>query len=166
MSRILAIDPGTTQSGWCFVQDGKVLGSGVEENHAVLGNLPRRFGFGEFSLDQLAIEMVASYGMAVGKETFRTVWWSGRFAERWIMNTCRQPIEVYRADVKIHLCKSMKAKDANIRQALIDLYGGSKEAAIGKKATPGPLYGVSSHAWAALAVAVTAAARVEERAAA
>ena len=39
-----------------------------------------------------------------------------------------------------------------------------KDAAIGKKATPGPLYGVKSHAWAALAVAITAEARLAAQA--
>ena len=58
-----------------------------------------------------------------------------------------------RKAVKIHLCGSMRAKDPNIRQALIDRYGGSS--AIGRKATPGPLYGVAGDVWAALAVAVT-----------
>jgi len=49
----------------------------------------------------------------------------------------------------------MRAKDANIRQALIDRYGPGKDKAIGQKKTPGPLYGFKSHEWAALAVAVT-----------
>ena len=156
--RILAIDPGTNQSGWCRLEDGRVIGSGVIENDAVVG-----LHFNSCD-DEMAIEMVASYGMAVGKETFRTVWWAGRFAQQWRDRRGQVPIEIYRADVKLHLCHSMKAKDANIRQALIDIYGGSKEAAIGKKASPGPLYGVSSHAWAALAVAVTAAARLQSKA--
>lgn len=153
--RILAIDPGTEQSGWCRLDEGVVIDCGVIENSAVVG-----LHYGR-SDDHMAIEMVASYGMAVGKETFRTVWWAGRFAQQWIDRMGCWPIEVYRADVKMHLCHSMKAKDANIRQALIDMYGGSKEAAIGKKASPGPLYGVASHAWAALAVAVTAQARLQ-----
>jgi hypothetical protein len=49
----------------------------------------------------------------------------------------------------------MKAKDANVRQALIDRYGGKAEA-IGTVKKQGPLYRVKSHAWQALAVAVTA----------
>jgi hypothetical protein len=49
----------------------------------------------------------------------------------------------------------MQAKDANIRQALIDRFGGSKEAAIGTIKRQGPLYGVKGHEFAALAVAVT-----------
>jgi hypothetical protein len=58
---------------------------------------------------------------------------------------------VYRKDVKLLLCGSPRAKDANIRQALLDLLGPQ-----GTKAKPGPTYGVKSHAWAALGVAVTA----------
>lgn len=162
--RILAIDPGTTESGWCMIdcRDGALLGFGIAANEVVLHNIPSRFGLGAFSLDRMAIEMVASYGMAVGKETFRTVWWAGRFAEQWRRACGSLPDEIYRADVKSHLCKSAKANDANIRQALIDVYGGEggKAAAIGSKANPGPLFGVSKHVWAALAVAVTARARL------
>lgn len=144
---ILAIDPGTTHSGVVLFDGSRVIESGVIENGGVfdiLGRIPPDV--------TVAIEMIASYGMAVGAETFRTVWWTGRFADRWEQRTQILPIEVYRQKVKLHLCHTSKAKDANIRQALIDRFGGSS--AIGKKATPGPLYGVSSHAWAALAVAV------------
>ena len=99
----------------------------------------------------LAIEMIASYGMAVGREVFETCVWVGRFHQAW-----RDPAGVkliYRQAVKLHLCNSPRAKDANIRRALIDLLGPQ-----GTKNSPGPTYGVSSHAWAALGVAVTAGA--------
>jgi hypothetical protein len=65
-----------------------------------------------------------------------------------------EPVRVKRIEVKSHICHSAKANDANIRQALIDRYNG-KDAAIGKKAKPGPLYGVSGDMWAALAVGLT-----------
>lgn len=38
--------------------------------------------------------------------------------------------------------------------ALIDRFGG-KDAAIGRKATPGPLYGITKDLWSALAIAIT-----------
>jgi len=101
-------------------------------------------------IDTLAIEMIASYGMAVGREVFETCVWIGRFQQVW-----RSPESVrlvYRRDVKLHLCGNPRAKDPNIRQALIDLLGPA-----GTKKQPGPTYGVKSHAWAALGVAVTVA---------
>lgn len=138
--------------------DGALLASDVWENSRLL-----KFIAGGCA-DALAIEMIASYGMPVGKEVFETCVWIGRFIQSWGDST---PVKlVYRKDVKMRLCGSMKAKDANIRQALIDLFpatGGGKTPQIGTKSKPGPLYGVSTHIWPALAVAVTVAAKQETK---
>jgi hypothetical protein len=99
----------------------------------------------------LAIERVASYGMAVGKEVFETCEWVGRFDEAWHATSGRNASLIYRRDVKLHLCQSARAKDANIRQALIDRFG-----APGTKKAPGVTYGIKSHLWAAFALAVFA----------
>lgn len=146
---ILAIDPGTEQSGWCLYENGRVADSGVGSNHDLL------YGMNDMGADWLAIEMIASYGMPVGKEVFETCVWIGRFQQAWAKPAAVRLI--YRKDAKVHLCGTTKAKDANIRQALLDLFprtGGGKTPQVGTKSQPGPLYGVSSHAWAALAVAV------------
>lgn len=154
---ILAIDPGTTQSGYCIYDGARVIESGVLSNAEMLVRVQ------QWPALRLAIEMIASYGMAVGREVFETCVWIGRFQQAW-----RSPeaiVLVYRKDVKMHLCGSPRAKDANIRQALIDMFpatGGGKTPQIGTKAQPGPLFGVSSHAWAALAVAVTCEAKFKE----
>ena len=143
MSTILAVDPGTTESGWVLFDGARVLGSGVLPNTDMLTAIAAS------DADALALEMVASYGMAVGREVFETVRWIGRFQQAW-----RDPEAVrlvYRKDVKLHLCGSPRAKDPNIRQALLDRLG-----PVGTKKQPGPCYGVKSHAWAALGVAVTA----------
>lgn len=148
MKAVFAIDPGTTHSGWVVFlpgNPGTPLRGGTEENHELLLILASHKG-------PVAIEMIASYGMAVGKEVFETCLWIGRFVQLVGMERVRL---VYRKDVKLHLCHNPRAKDANIRQALIDRWGGKAEA-IGNMKKPGPLYGVKSHAWAALAVAVTA----------
>ena len=140
--RILAIDPGTNQSGWCLLLNGSIADSGVSDNAEILAFIRA------MDVDELAIEMIASYGMAVGKEVFETCVWIGRMQQTW-----RRPDGVcliFRKDVKMHLCGTPRAKDANIRQALIDRMG-----APGTKKEPGGTYGVKSHAWAALAVAVT-----------
>jgi hypothetical protein len=159
---ILAIDPGTRQSAWCLLgEDGKPKAFGIDANEVVLDRLE---GWSWGIADVLAIEMVASFGMAVGEDVFRTVWWSGRFAQEWIsVQHGSKPIEIFRKDEKVFLCHSMKATDANIRQALIDLYGGEggKGVAIGSKAKPGPCYGMSKDMWSALAVAVTARSKIE-----
>lgn len=107
---------------------------------------------------RLVVEMIACYGMPVGKEVFETVFWIGRFIQCWFENGSHHksiPARIYRQDVKLHLCKSPRANDATIRAALIDRFGPGKERAIGKKKTPGPLYGVKGDVWAALALAVT-----------
>lgn len=152
---LLAIDPGTIESGWCLFRAGEVLGSGVKGNVDMLG-LIRDTPAGE-----LAIERVASYGMAVGREIFETCEWVGEFRNEWRRMGRGEAIGIYRKDVKLHLCGTTRAKDANVRQALLDLFpstGGGKTPQIGTKALPGPLYGVSSHAWPALGVAITACA--------
>jgi hypothetical protein len=148
---LLAIDPGTEQSAY-VVYDGKRVWE-----HSILDNreMIHVIGGVEMVCDYMAIEMVECYGMPVGVETFETVWWIGRFWESFLCCGGHDATKVYRSQVKTHLCNSMRAKDANIRQALIDKFGPGKDKAIGKKATPGPLYGIKSHEWSALAVAVT-----------
>ena len=69
--------------------------------------------------DEIVIEMIASYGMPVGKEVFETCVWIGKFVQASNLNEKY----IYRKDEKINICHSMKAKDSNIRQALIDRFG-------------------------------------------
>lgn len=146
---LFAIDPGTEQSGWCQY-DGRVpISSGVMSNPELLKALPEQWYAGR----HLAIEMIASYDMPVGREIFHTCVWIGRFQQAW--HDPEAVMLIPRGEVKLHLCGSMRAKDPNVRQALLDRLG-----APGTKKDPGPTYGVKSHAWSALAVAVTAADRL------
>jgi len=125
-----------------------VRSSGESSNEEMLAMVAMHQG-------SLAIEMIASYGMPVGSEIFDTCVWIGRFLQAHARPASVKLVK--RHEVKMHLCGSMRAKDSHIRQRLIDIYGPGKEAAIGRKSSPGPLYGVKGHAWAALAVGVTAA---------
>jgi hypothetical protein len=146
---ILAIDPGPTESAFVLYDGKRPVRSGIKENDEL-----KELIMDEYRADTaecLVIEGIACYGMAVGKETFDTCIWIGRFMEAFGGHHAL----VYRPDVKLHLCKSARAKDANVRQALIDKFGPGKERAIGVKANQGPLYGIKSHCWSALAVAVT-----------
>jgi hypothetical protein len=148
MSRILAIDPGSIESAYVHYIDGKVDRCGIKQNHDILSTLPFN------DADILVVEMIASYGMPVGRSVFETCVWIGRFIQRWPAKHAM----IYRKNVKMFLCNSMRAKDANIRQAIIDRYpptGGGKTPQIGTKEKPGPLYGIKRDIWSALAVAIT-----------
>lgn len=149
--RVLAIDPGNEQSAFCLLIDGKPREWATVPNAELLSDIRKR-RWHAYS-PELACEMIASYGMPVGREVFETCVIIGRIIEAW-----GGPSRlIYRKDVKLHLCGVTAAKDANIRQALIDIYGPGKDRAIGRKGSPGPLYGVHGDEWAALAVGVTAA---------
>lgn len=141
MRTVLAIDPGPEKSAFIVWDGSSVTQKGFEYNPIIIHMLKNDM-FEHH--DIVAFEMIACMGMAVGKETFETCVWIGRFVERYR----RIAYRVYRKDVKMHLCGSMRAKDSNIRQALIDKHG-----ATGTKKSPGKLFGVSGHLWAALAVA-------------
>lgn len=149
---ICGIDPGTTHSGVVLYDEnlGKVVQATKDmENDGIAHVLKCLLHFD----DIVVCEWIESYGMPVGKETFQTIRWIGRF-EQICLDRRIEFVDVTRRSVKLFLCNNMRAKDSNVRQAIIDRYGGKREA-IGLKKTPGPLYGVSSHAWNALAVIVT-----------
>ena len=149
---ILALDPGNTQTGYAviempefrLVEFGKI-GNDVMLDRIVRSDLP--------PVDAVAIEMVASYGMAVGREVFETCVWIGRFHQAADHPNTHY---VYRKEEKEILCGSLRAKDANIRQALIDRYAKHDlKNGKGTKANPDIFYGVSKDVWAAIAVGVT-----------
>lgn len=143
--KILAIDPGPEQSAYVLWDGNRVLSYAIIENAKLFDSL------GPGNITHCAIEKIASYGMPVGAEVFETCVWTGRFIEKWHDAAATDPLRIPRLDIKIHLCKSAKAKDANVRLALIDRFG-----VPGTKKAQGTLYGITSHCWAALAVAVTA----------
>jgi hypothetical protein len=147
---ILAIDPGPERSAYVVWSDRRVVDSGWIDNFDVRV----RVSYYARERQRIAIEMIASYGMAVGASVFNTCVEIGRMVEVAKAHGVDAEL-IFRKDVKLHVCGSPRAKDANIRQALMDSYG-----PVGTKKQPGPLYGVKSHVWAALAVAVTAEAAI------
>lgn len=142
---VAGLDPGTRESAFVLWTGTKICDHQIGLNEDVLAHLKAMIGPREQFV--LAIEKIESFGMAVGAETFRTVFWSGRFAQAW---TPQRFVEVTRREVKLHLCGHARATDSNIRQALIDRFGPP-----GVKKAPGLLYGLKGHEYAALAVAVT-----------
>lgn len=148
MSRPLyAIDPGPEQSALVQITPHGTVSGFIRSNVQLVALCRAPKGISA----HLVIEQIASYGMPVGAEVFDTCVWIGRFAEAWEQSECDATLSLMpRRAVKLALCGSMKAKDPNIRQALIDRYGGPQSVKKG-----GPLAGIKSHLWAALALAVT-----------
>jgi len=141
MGNILAIDPGNTQSAYVLIDHTyRPILFGKCDNEEILDVI-------DTYIVTTVVEMVASYGMPVGAEVFETCVWIGRF---WQAADHRTKTKIYRKDVKMNICHSMKAKDSNIRQALIDRFG-----KVGVKKNPGWFYGFKADIWAAYAVGVT-----------
>lgn len=149
LMKILAIDPGSTQSAFVVWDGARKVNAEILSNPLMVAAVSGCAQIG--IIDALYIEKIACYGMAVGAEVFETCVWTGRFIQAWESETEKPYERIPRGEIKLHLCRSNRAKDANVRQALIDRFG-----APGTKSNPGPLYGITSHCWAALAVAVCA----------
>jgi hypothetical protein len=149
MTTVLAIDPGSERSAFLAYNGatGGIRAFATVANDELLEQL--RAGVSA-DVGVVVIEKIESYGMAVGREVFDTVHWSGRFTE------AARPtavVQLPRRAVKLAICGDTRAKDANIRQALLDRFGGAR--AKGTKAAPGPLYGIAGDVWSALAIAIT-----------
>lgn len=141
MPKLISIDPGTTESAYVIMEKYDPIAFGKIKNEELL-----KLIYVQACHDtKFVIERVASYGMAVGKEVFETCEWVGRFTE-----AAGGAEYIYRKDVKINLCGSVKAKDANIRQALIDRFGD-----VGVKANKGFFYGFKADIWSAYSVGCT-----------
>lgn len=182
--RVLAIDPGSTHSAFVVYDDvhRHIHAHGKVENFALVRRLAS-INIAHLDLyGAPVIEMVGHYGsgMSAGAEVFDTCIWIGMYIRE--LQTLRgaMPTLLLRQTVKAHLCRSTKANDANIRQAVIDRFGGDSIALAGKRCgrckngvtktvvpkkcphcdngwtiPKGPLYDIAGDEWAALAVALT-----------
>lgn len=149
--RLLAIDPGNIHTGFCLMDEnyrphckGKILNAAMLEfitEHAV-------------EIDQIAVEMIASYGMAVGAEVFETCVMIGKI--ELLAQQLGIPVErVKRIESKQFICFDSRAKDANIRRALIDRFAQHDLArGTGTKKRPDWFYGFAGDMWSAFAVGV------------
>lgn len=141
LDTIIAIDPGTNQSAMLLWDGSKIGLHEISDNASILRALRCN------STVPVYCEMIASYGMAVGREVFETCVWIGRFQEA--AERTGAPFHlIYRRDVKMWHCQSARAKDTNVNQALRDKYG-----AKGTKKSPGVTYPLHSHLWSAFAIA-------------
>lgn len=153
--KIMAIDPGNTESGYCIMDGYKPIEFGKLGNEELRKKI-YGLDIGTISWpEKLAIEMVASYGMAVGREVFETCVWIGRFWEAFQQSDADVEL-IYRIEEKTMICHDSRAKDTNIRKALIDRFAEfDKTNGKGTKKKPDWFYGFSKDVWMAYAVGVT-----------
>jgi len=159
MNYFLGIDPGQDKSAYIIISisnnklidiidknwiNNELLIKSIINKHITYNNI------------ETVIETIVGYGMKVGKTTFDTCIWAGRFYQ--ITRDFKgKPVFIERPEVKLNLCHSKRAKDKNITQALKDRFG-----ELGTKRNPGRLYnlkggpnGAMGHIWSAFAVTIT-----------
>ena len=160
--KILGIDPANEQSAYVVLNLGSrtkdsgrstktpphIESKGKVDNKDLLFKLD-----GILDYDVMVIEMVQHMGMPAGASVFETAYWIGRFCQA--IDPDGDGItpfyRIYRRDIKLHICESMRAKDSNIRRALIDRF----EPTLPPRKKPrGFLKGLSKDMWQALAVAI------------
>lgn len=179
--QILAIDPGTSKTGYTILDQETMvpirfakipneemleLLKTLVEDHPLVANV--------------VCEFPVARGQMAGNDLFATIEYAGRYHQ--ICEDLGVPFHKFdRKDVKMTVCGNNRAKDPQVRQALIDLYGGDQMAIGGKKCKPcggkgvrgrektvcescqglglqsprGPLHGFSADVWAALGVGIS-----------
>jgi hypothetical protein len=147
MTTVLAIDPGNVCSGVVKFDGQRVLFAGIIENPDVLKIIA------DDRSDILAIELFVATNQRLGNESIETIHWGGRFHQA--SGDPDSVVLVPRAKVKKQLGLTQRDGDKEVNARLAALIGPK-----GTKAAPGPCFGVSSHSWAALGVAITALAWV------
>lgn len=149
--KILAIDPGNVQSAYCLMDDQyNFIEFAKKENRDVMKRMLELLP----EIDGVVIERMQSYGMPVGETTFVSAEWIGRFSQEAEKKVFVE--YVYRRDEKLYICGSPRAKDANIRAALIERFAvKDKVNGKGTKKDPDVFYGVKADMWSAICIGTT-----------
>ena len=163
----IGIDPGNIQSALAVYDGEKLISFGTYPNDVFFSCLKEEMyslleetGIIEWNKDmwmkkpeeirnfRIYMETIQSYGMPVGQEVFDTCFFIGRLMDRFENHGMLYEM-VKRTEIKLHHCNSTRAKDTNIKAALVERFGDR-----GTKAAPGFFYGVRGDEWSACAIAV------------
>lgn len=174
---VLAIDPGDIWDGWAVLADGDtVIDAGTTNDRDMLLSWARLVserpywvpsgksfvGRESVVLDAVAIENIEPrFGQTQGWEVFDTARYIGRMQEAFRplpvdLLTRSEVLDALGINVRRRRGQPKVNADAAVRALLIDRWGHGSE----KKG--GPLAGVTSHAWQALAVALVASEKTPE----
>ena len=145
---IIGIDPGTEKSGFMLWDREKqiITAKDIPKNLILAKKLKFQQQLSETTI--CGIEDIQCQGQPLGKSIFRTLKWIGIFGYIEEQNKI-VVIEIYRRTLVNHFTGSSTGGDRNISTALKIRFGNK-----GTKKNPGKLYGVKTHMWPALAVAI------------
>jgi Holliday junction resolvasome RuvABC endonuclease subunit len=136
---VLGIDPGNTLTGFILIdtgdnnrplQFGKIANTALIHNLRNITDVCRRAGFDKEELS-VGIEFPFPRGQLGSIELFQTIEWCGRFMET-LERQSVKPVKINRMHVKQHMVGNAKAKDSQIRAAVISVYGGEAALTGGK----------------------------------
>ncbi len=148
-NKILALDVGTTSSGFCKMRGYMPVKFGKINNLDLLELVKSE------DYDILVYEGFQSFGMAVSQSVFESVEWNGRYKQA-ALDRGKKVDKIFRTQEKMNLCGKTSAKDSNIRQALIDRFASYDfKNGKGTKDNPDFFYGFSKDMWSAFAVGTT-----------
>lgn len=148
---ILGVDPGTRESAVVVYNEEQRVPVFARHfsNETMLDYLLGWKGDPKQRHPTLVIEGMTNRGQRAGFDVFMTCEWIGRFGQAY-----GEYHKLTTQDIRLHLAGKRNADNAALRAILIDRFGPGKDRAIGLKKSPGPLYGIKSHMWSALAVCV------------
>lgn len=135
--KILAIDPGNNESAYIIWDGYTIIDKAKISNEELLVLIEGGWNGLEF----VTIEMIASYGFPMGQTTIDTVFWIGRFLDVAVKYGYEVKL-LFRKTIVIHHCRSPRASDAVVRQALINKYGEDST-----KKKPNELYITPNGTW-------------------
>jgi len=117
--KLLAIDSGNIQSAYIIFDtfENRVVKKNLLQNEEFLLKLK------DLQFDEVAIEKIVSLGMPIGNTTIDTIFFNGRLHEFFLNNFFLKPNWYTRMDIRMHLCLTTRAKDGNVRAALINRFG-------------------------------------------
>ena len=154
---IFAIDPSNIHSSYLIWNGREILGksdkvtvNGKDFKHRFPNPIIEKHivcAKHSYSDLEVVIETLQCFGMPIGDSIIKTAFEIGRFQRFLELSNIKYHM-VKRTDIKMHHCSTTRAKDSNIRQALIDRFGEP-----GRKKEPGLTYGLAKDLWSAFAIA-------------
>ena len=157
----LGIDPGQTHSGVVLLRNPLNAErfceySDLFENNRLLDYI--KSAILTMEAGAIVIEDIAPTMVPLGHALADTLRWIGRFHERSLM--CNESRVETKCRVELITRPKVRAilgvkDDAGTRQMVLSMFrpcGGGNVPQVGVKKRPGPLYGVTGHAWQAMAV--------------